>query len=518
MNVGLKRNSLYLFIIAAFLLFSGLGSSPIYILDEARNAQCAREMKQRNDWLIPTFNAELRPHKPPLHYYFMRFGYMIFGTNELGARFFSAVAGFFTLVLTWYFAKRYLARTVAIVAVSFLLMSAHFLFEFRLAVPDPYLIFFTVATFFSFFEYVQTRNFLLLVIAATSTGLAILAKGPVAIALPSLAIFTWLLWEKKLPIIFSWKMIVAFLIVCAVAFPWYWLIHDATNGEFTKEFFFTHNISRFSEPMEGHGGIFLLTLLFVVFGMLPGTVFIGQSFQQTLKQTNPSLIKLSIVVVAVFVVFYSISNTKLPNYPMPCYPFVALLIAHGLDRYLVAAKSLRQYPFVVLFCITLLLTAASYFAIKFEPALKGMKWICLAFLILPSTAYFSFYTNKKKDLETALKFLFTGYVIFNAVFLLFMYPHVYKQNPVTKTLDLLDPNKQVYAYEIYNPAFNFYLNKPVKKFTDTAELQSALQKDTSGILITRLKLLSSIDTTKYQVLAIERDLFESSTTVLLKLK
>ena len=57
--------------LAGFLLFSGLGKTPIYILDEARNAQCAREMLQRKDFVIPTFNNELRQQKPPLHFYAM---------------------------------------------------------------------------------------------------------------------------------------------------------------------------------------------------------------------------------------------------------------------------------------------------------------------------------------------------------------------------------------------------------------------------------------------------------------
>ena len=74
MNPAIKQSNwqwqlVCVFAIAILLLFIGLGNAPIYILDEARNAQCAREMMENNDWLTPTFNAELRPHKPPLHYF-----------------------------------------------------------------------------------------------------------------------------------------------------------------------------------------------------------------------------------------------------------------------------------------------------------------------------------------------------------------------------------------------------------------------------------------------------------------
>lgn len=108
-----KSKLLALLIAAAIVLWIGLGSSPIYILDEARNAQAAREMMERNNFIVPTFNGELRSHKPPLHYYFMWAGYQVFGVNAWGARFFSAVMGLITIVLTWYFVKRFSNRNVA---------------------------------------------------------------------------------------------------------------------------------------------------------------------------------------------------------------------------------------------------------------------------------------------------------------------------------------------------------------------------------------------------------------------
>ncbi len=89
----------------ALLLFIRLGATPIYILDEAKNAQCAREMLQKGDWIVPTFNNELRTDKPPLHYFFMMLAYKVFGINEFAARFFSVVMGLLTVFLTYLFTK-----------------------------------------------------------------------------------------------------------------------------------------------------------------------------------------------------------------------------------------------------------------------------------------------------------------------------------------------------------------------------------------------------------------------------
>ncbi len=86
-----------------FILLFRLGAAPIYILDEAKNAQCAREMLQKQDFIVPTFNGELRTDKPVLHYYFMMAAYSIFGVNEFAARFFSVILGCLTVLLTYFF-------------------------------------------------------------------------------------------------------------------------------------------------------------------------------------------------------------------------------------------------------------------------------------------------------------------------------------------------------------------------------------------------------------------------------
>ena len=127
----------------ALLLLVRLGATPIYILDEAKNAQCAREMLQRGDWIVPTFNNELRTDKPPLHYFFMMAAYSMFGVNEFAARFFSAVMGLLTVLVTYLYTKKHTNAFTAFCSASVLILSTHFLFEFRLAVPDPYLIFFS---------------------------------------------------------------------------------------------------------------------------------------------------------------------------------------------------------------------------------------------------------------------------------------------------------------------------------------------------------------------------------------
>jgi hypothetical protein len=316
----------------------------------------------------------------------------------------------------------------------------------------------------------------------------------------------------------SVKLVAASLLFIAVTTPWFWMVHQATNGQFTQDFFITHNINRFNEPMEGHGGLFIIVPLFVLLGMLPGTVFVSTAFNKRTFQSAPSLIKLSLVTVVVFVIFFSISKTKLPNYPMPCYPFLALLLAHGLSNIYSTGKRVKSYTYTVLIVISALLIAAAFIALHLEPGLAGMQYLPLFFIPLPVLLFVAFNKNRKISFAASLNYLLAGYFIFNLMFFAVVYPAVYRQNPVAKTIHHLIPGKKVYAYETYNPGFNFYLNNNIIVFKNTDSVYSKLQDQPELRMITRKNLYETLDTTRLKVYASQRDLFELPETVIFGLK
>ena len=107
----LRRYKLLLiFAFGVFIISSNIGGFSISILDESKNSVCAREMLDRNDWVVPTFNGGLRTDKPPLHYFFMMLAYSVFGVNEFAARFFSVVFGVLTLLIAYVYIRRFFKK------------------------------------------------------------------------------------------------------------------------------------------------------------------------------------------------------------------------------------------------------------------------------------------------------------------------------------------------------------------------------------------------------------------------
>ena len=505
---------LLLIFLSAILFFPSLGKMPLWIYDEVRNAECAREMWERNDVVVPTFNGELRALKPVLHYYFMWAGYDIFGLNEWGARFFSAVFGLLTIMLTYFYVAKYSTRFKAFICCCVLLASTHFLFEFRMSVPDPYLIFLNTLSLFAFYQYFKERTLSPLIIGSIAFGLGILAKGPVALALPGLSILVWLIWERDWKKIFHPHILLAAVIVLAVALPWYIAVHYATDGAWTRGFFIDNNLGRFSEPMEGHGGLFIIVPLFILLGLLPYSIFIGESVKEFKSQLNHSFFKLAFVVMLVFTVFYSISGTKLPNYPMPCYPFVAIVLGNFIsDAYQNKIKS-RLYPFIILLIINIVIPIGLYLGIKNEVELKGLENEAFITIMLPIAAITSLFLYRKKGFKMAVTALMIFYTLFNLVFFNYLYPAIYINNPLSKTINEVKKYDTVIGYKIFHPSFTFYLKDRVKVFDDRDSLALFL-KGNKALILSRLNLTNELDSLHLKTVAAHHDLFESHTTVLM---
>jgi 4-amino-4-deoxy-L-arabinose transferase-like glycosyltransferase len=504
----------FLTFLSIVLLFPSLGKTHLWIYDEVRNAECAREMWEHNDWIVPTFNGSLRTLKPPLHYYFMFGGFELFGVTEWGARFFSAIFGVFTILTTYYFTVRYSSKLQGFITSCILLASTHWLFEFRMSVPDPYLIFFNTLSIFTAYAYFTEKKFGWIFISAVSFGLGILAKGPIAVALPGLGLVCWLIWLKKWKEFFHWHILTAGIIMLAVAAPWYVAVHNATDGEWTRGFFLEHNVGRFSEPMEGHGGLFILVPLFVLLGLLPAGIFIGEAMRNFKQRYSNSFLKLALCVLLSFIVFYSVSGTKLPNYPMPCYSFGAIVLGYFITQAINGDIRAKIYPFIILLVINVALPVGLYFGIKNEIETKGYENNALILGILSLAAIISIVLYKKKNFRTALISLMAFYTLFNVIFFNYLYPVIYKNNPLSKTIDTVQKYDKIVAYKIFHPSFTYYLPNRVTVFNEVDSLKKYLSLNKT-LVLTRESFLLELESMKLDTVAIHHDLFENSTSALM---
>lgn len=348
-------------------------------------------------------------------------------------------------------------------------------------------------------------------------GLAVLAKGPVGVVLPCIALLVYgltmqLLNGKRLRRIFHPVGLGVFFLI---ALPWYVLVATKTNGLWIEEFIFKHNLNRFSAPMEGHGGGFWLTWLFVLGGMLPFAFFLFQSVWHTLKYRTNRVTTFALICAATIIVFFMFAGTKLPNYTVPAYPFLAMIIGNYLAALAKASKWKSLWvPGVAYGMLLVLLPFGIYFGLSADPALlvpKSLLWWFLVPVLVVFPMYRALYRHQTAGF---LVWFGGGFMLVAVVFFWFAFPKIDQQNPVLQAKASQLAASELYYYKIYNPAFSFYLQRPLKNIQE-----EAVPQRTMGYLITRKRHLEELDQMDihYQKVFEGKDLFESPMTVVLRL-
>lgn len=480
------------FFIGLLICTSFTGLYPIYILDEARNSEAAREMLTTGNYIVPFFNGQLRTDKPPLHYFFMIMGYKLFGVNAWGARFFSGIFGALTILVTYWNIKKWQNQTLAMVVGVVLLSSLFFIQEFHLAVPDPYLIFFVTLSLFSFFNFHKTWQWGWLLPFYGAMALGMLTKGPIALVLPGLIVPVFLLFKKE----FSWKSIkslrpfLAVFFVALIAGPWYYLVHEYTDGAWTEGFFLDHNLSRFGSEKEGHGGLFILTPLYVVLGLLPFSIFIIQGFAWAWRERKKNdFILFSFIVSAITILFFSISSTKLPNYPMPSYPFVAILIGSYLYKSFLVGKKTKfiMASLVFLMIVGVVLPIGAWIGLTVEKHLESSRPVSLFLLLATFSAIVGFYFYQKERFEHAFFSIASGWIIMTFSLFGIIYPSLTKLSPVVLAMEQIPADSQIVVFKRFDSAFPINFKRTFPVYDSVQHIRTYLEKHPQAYIITNTR-------------------------------
>jgi 4-amino-4-deoxy-L-arabinose transferase-like glycosyltransferase len=349
---GRAAHHLLLVAACAALYLPNLGGPSLWDIDEGNNSACSLEMRDSADWVVPHFNGLLRVDKPALLYWLQLGAYAAFGVNEFSARLPSALAALAAVLLTYELGRRLFGAATGLIGGLVLASAALFGAAAHFANPDALLGACTVLTFLCYWRaYTGSRWWL--VGAGAAAGLGVLAKGPVAVVVPSAAMLLFLLLSRRLGLMWDRRVVWAG-VACALVFvPWYALVGVETKAEFLTGFFLTHNVGRFLHPMEGHAGTpaswgaavryalgshyYPLVLLV---GLAPWSAFLGLAGwygtgRRARDDGGAAADSYGFLWcwVAAYLVFFNFAGTKLPNYVLPLYAPVALLVARFLERW-----------------------------------------------------------------------------------------------------------------------------------------------------------------------------------------
>jgi 4-amino-4-deoxy-L-arabinose transferase-like glycosyltransferase len=341
--------------------FSHLGAIGFVGPDEPRYAWIARDMAETGDWVTPRLYGKPWFEKPPLFYWGAALSFKLFGVSEAAARLPSAISALLaTLALAWLALRLYGAETTRWLLLLLPTTVGMIGFSHATATDMPFSGMLTIAMVCSAVVLGLTRDgktpilprtpWLALLLFGIFLGLAVLAKGPAAIILSGGAIFFWALFTKRWRDAFRLFHPAAIAAFCLSALPWY-ILCARRNPDFFRIFIIEHNFKRFLTPEFQHIQPFWYYGLVVLVAVFPWTaIFLWTLFAGAIHLWRTRILSPStgffLTWATVCVVFFSISESKLPGYILPAIPALGLILARSCAS--LAAKHNKSFGLVAL--------------------------------------------------------------------------------------------------------------------------------------------------------------------------
>ena len=358
-ETGWLLAALAILILASFFL--GLGSVPLFDVDEGAFSEATREMIISKNYLTTWLNGAPRFDKPILIYWLQLASVRLFGLNEFAFRLPSALGGTVWASSIFLFMRKEIGNRQAFFAAAMMVLSLQVMVIAKAAIADGVLNCFLAITMFALFHHYKTGSKQALLVAFAAAGFGMLTKGPIALIIPFTVTFLFSLQERSLK---TWLRMLfnptGILLFLAIALPWYLLEYREQGMAFVEGFFFKHNISRFNSSFEGHSGSLFYYFPVIILGLMPFTGLFFTVLFNLKTLLSDRLNRFLLIWFGFVFLFFSLSGTKLPHYMIYGYTPLFILMARALpmSRH---PKSFVVWPLLllaVLACLPLLLQVA----------------------------------------------------------------------------------------------------------------------------------------------------------------
>jgi 4-amino-4-deoxy-L-arabinose transferase-like glycosyltransferase len=331
------RDYALLAILALAFFLPGISSLPPVDRDEPRYTQATTQMLETGDFLDIRFMDQVRYKQPAGIYWLQAASVSLFGdvhAHKIWAhRLPSALNGMIAVLLASWIGAAFFGRKAGIAAGVLLAACFSLTFESHIAKTDATLCMLTLAC--------QTALVRMRLDGAERKpaawgpailfwvflGLGVMVKGPIPILVSGATITVVSIWER------SWdlpKRLRAFplaLIPVLIALPWLIGIEMKSHGEFLKLAAGKNFAGKIASGQESHGGppgyhLALFSLMF-----WPSALFAIAAIPGVWRhRTDPRVRFLVSWIVPTWIVI-ELTATKLPHYPLPTYPAIAVLTA-----------------------------------------------------------------------------------------------------------------------------------------------------------------------------------------------
>ena len=324
-------------LISGVLFLPYLGSVHLFDWDEINFAESAREMIMTGNYSQVQINYQAFWEKPPLFIWMQVLSMKVFGVNEFAARFPNVVFGILTLCLIYTTGRRYFKGHIAHWWVLSYLGAITPHFYFKTGLIDPVFNFFIFLSILEFYKVIKVsttsynanRHFL---IAGVYTGIAILCKGPVALLVGLLVLFS-MVFAKRMVWFFSIGNVMIYLVATGLISAIWFIPETLKNGPYFLIEFISYQMGLFSQNVAGHEQPFYYHTLVLLFGCFPISIIALAGWKKNEFYTYPeNLFRTTMLCLFwVVLILFSIVRTKIVHYSSLCWLPLTFLSAYSIE-------------------------------------------------------------------------------------------------------------------------------------------------------------------------------------------
>lgn len=315
------------------------GVPTLYVPDEGRYAEIAREMLVTHQYLVPHLNGMIYFEKPPLIYWMTTFFIWIFGQNDWGARFVNVFIAYSGLIATYFTVSKIYANKqvalwsslIACTSILYLVGGRYLNLDVGVAVfINLSLMMYWLSTKYTTKSW---QGLLLLVASFFFAWCAIMTKGFIGIIFPAGIIFLWAIIVGEYKRLLDWRLYVGAVLAVLLSLPWIYWVNQAHPG-FAYYYVMVQQILRYTTDEQSREMSKFLYFGLVFIATFPWAFYAWTAYFSKLKQWKNRKAHSDdwflVIWVALIVLFFAMSKSILAGYLIPIVIPLAILTAKYL--------------------------------------------------------------------------------------------------------------------------------------------------------------------------------------------
>lgn len=461
-------------VILAGILAIVLSGSVLDVMevDAAQYAGMARDMMNEADWTQLHFRGNDYLDKPPLLFWLSAVSFKLFGVHNWSYKLPSILFALLGLYSTYRFARLHHGGAIATRAALMLGTSAAFLLMTNDVRCDTILMGVVITAIWLGSAWMQERHGWQLIGFSVAIAVGMLAKGPIGLVAPVLALGGDLILRRRLVLLRDPRLLLVPLVLAVLLLPMAIGLYQQHGWHGLRFYFWEQSFGRITGENRWKDDSSVLFFTHeVLWQLLPWTPFVLLGSWNSIRAIarRQALAEYATISGAVLVfVSLSLSHFKLPHYLYVIVPLFALLGAQAWDD--TGARVVGQVGIVVmasLFAVQLFLVGYCFPSGGWPFIVAG----CVALLLYLRTAW-----RRRKDLfaMTAL-----GWCIIALSVNLHLYPKLlgYQANAQAgrwaegQGLD----QEHFYGMQVSGTALDFYAGYPVRWLSDKGEAAQVIR-------------------------------------------